>query len=562
MKFKMSPLIIFLILLVVLVIAMFIGRASREGLTNTPITKKVDEYSTTKDLHVLHENIMFDHANGNLVEVQGTDASGNDVSGNIFITPRSGAITYYTDGTDASGNASFTTGSISPSHASWEYPSQTTIKNDKNVYYISWDTRTYMMIVDKNEKKLVGSYLFDGKTTQVADNTETPIMLSHYRSLANSSNNSLVSEPLYSEERDVYQLAENVKYDFKTGDLIIKSSSEEIKIYRRGEGLISTDAKIIKQRSSVIMSEFVPMYASDERGQNVVVYLPYKESTIVVLLGLEGSASDVLVMKSVTKLSEKGVEGPNGKSILELKSGKENTEETVKTTDATPEVTSEDYILKTQIVPPVCPTCPTCPKDVTCTNCGGQGGSGTMDVDGKSMVKDEKKKPIKNAVGGVGEIAEETVGAAGDVARKTVGAAGDVAGKTVGAVGDVAGKTVGAAGDVAGKTVGAVGDVAGKTIDTADSLIRDTAGTATGLVRDTASGIAGLFRMSPTEVKKREENKTAQPGLQSGLGTRTQNTALPSKNHRTSEFDYMGTVPAKRANKFMPVTADFSAFSR
>ena len=85
MKFKMSPLIIFLILLVVLVIAMFIGRASREGLTNTPITKKVDEYSTTKDLHVLHENMMFDHANGNLVEVQGTDASGNDVSGNIFI---------------------------------------------------------------------------------------------------------------------------------------------------------------------------------------------------------------------------------------------------------------------------------------------------------------------------------------------------------------------------------------------------------------------------------------------------------------------------------------------
>jgi hypothetical protein len=185
-----------------------------------------------------------------------------------------------------------------------------------------------------------------------------------------------------------------------------------------------------------------------------------------------------------------------------------------------------------------------------------------MDVDGKSMVKDEKKKPIKNAVGGVGEIAEETVGAAGDVAGKTVGAVGDVAGKTVGAAGDVAGKTVGAVGDVAGKTVGAAGDVAGKTIDTADSLIRDTAGTATGLVRDTASGIAGLFRMSPTEVKKREENKTTQPGLQSGLGTRTQNTALPSKNHRTSEFDYMGTVPAKRANKFMPVTADFSAFSR
>ena len=94
----------------------------------------------------------------------------------------------------------------------------------------------------------------------------------------------------------MYQIAENIKFDFKTGDLIVNSGSSEIKIYRRNEGLITTDADVIKQRTNVTMSEFTPMYAFDELGQNLIVYLPYKQQTMVVLLGHEGSASEVLVM--------------------------------------------------------------------------------------------------------------------------------------------------------------------------------------------------------------------------------------------------------------------------
>ena len=540
MKFKMTPLVIFMILLVVLVISMLIGHSMREGLSSSMMSKKVNDYSTTKDLYVLHENIMFDNENGNLVETQGTDASGNEVKGDIFITPRSGSVTYYTDGSDASNNASVTMGAISPSHASWEYPSQTTNMGNKNVYYIGWGEQTYLLVHDKDENKLAGSYLFDGKKKQVADNTETPVMLTHYRAISNASNNGLVSETLYTEDRDVYQIAENVKFDFKTGDLIVKTGSSDVKIYRRGEGLITTDADIIKQRTNVTMSEFTPMYALDELGQNLIVYLPYKQQTMVVLLGHEGSASEVLVMKSITKFTEKGTEGPNAKTILELKSANGDVAEDDKATEeSSQDITSEDYILKTQIVPPVCPTCPSCPKEVTCTNCGGQGGSGTMGTNGKSLVKEDKNGR--------------------SVATDVVGGIGEVAGKTVSGVGEVAGKTVGGVGEVAGKSVEVVGDVAGKTIGTADSLIRDTAGTAGGLVKDTASGIAGLFKMVPTDVKEKKETV---PGLQTGLSTRSQNTALPSKNHRTAEFDYMGAVEKKKPSQFMPVTADFSAFAR
>ena len=547
MKFKMTPLVIFMILLIVLVISMFIGSALREGLSESLMSKKVNDYSANKDLYVLHENILFDNENGNLVEIQGTDASDNELSGEIFITPRSGSLTYIADGTEASNTKSVTMGSISPSHASWEYPTQTTHMSNKNVYYIGWDDKTYLMVHNKDENKLVGAYLFDGKKKNASDKTETPIMLSHYRAIDNAANKTLVSEPLYSEERDVYQISENVKYDFKTADLIVKSGSDDIKIYRRGEGLITTDADVIKQRTNVTMSEFAPLYALDELGQNVIVYLPYKQHTMVVLLGYEGSASEVLVIKSISKFSEKGVEGPNAKSILELKSAKGEEEEPEKT-ETTPDITSEDYILKTQIVPPVCPTCPSCPKDVTCTNCGGQGGSGTMDKDGKSLVKDDKKQrreaPLKTT-------ASDIVGGTGEVAGEVIGGVGEVAEKSVEVVGEVAGKTIDTADSLVRDTAGA-----------ATGLVKDTAGAATGLVKDTASGLAGLFKMTPTDVKEKEEKKDILPGLQTGLGTRTQHTALPSKNQRTAEFDYMGAVPRKKPSQFMPLTADFSAFAK
>jgi hypothetical protein len=43
------------------------------------------------------------------------------------------------------------------------------------------------------------------------------------------------------------------------------------------------------------------------------------------------------------------------------------------------DIFSDDYFLKSEIVPPVCPQCPNCPSSNTgvCSSCGGCGGNGT-----------------------------------------------------------------------------------------------------------------------------------------------------------------------------------------
>jgi hypothetical protein len=93
-----------------------------------------------------------------------------------------------------------------------------------------------------------------------------------------------------------------------------------------------------------------------------------------------------------------------------------------------------DFIRKTQIVPPVCPTCPKCSGSDVCTNCGGNGGSGTTDGSGNNI--------IKSAVGGAVGLTKEAVGGAVGLTKEVVGGAvgltKEVVGGAVGIVKDTA----------------------------------------------------------------------------------------------------------------------------
>jgi hypothetical protein len=173
-----------------------------------------------------------------------------------------------------------------------------------------------------------------------------------------------------------------------------------------------------------------------------------------------------------------------------------------------------DFIRKTQIVPPVCPTCPNCPGsgNGVCTNCGGKGGSGTTN-------KDESGTDSNNVLS--------------DTAKGTVNLGKDVVGGTVGLGKDVVGGTVGLGKEVVGGTVG---------------LVKDTVGGAVGLVKDTASGIYNLGN--------KEKQSTNKPVSDSAFGYVPNDASTP-----VDQYSYYGALQSKGGN-FMPVTADFSSFRR
>lgn len=412
-----------------------------------------------------------------------------------------------------------------------------------------------------------------------------------YVSLDTSNDKSLVSVDEYTDKRKVLQLSEYVFFDFKTADLIVQQSDTNFDILPRSStGLLESipsgsveDMTIYDSASVDDAGTTLPMdCVLDYQGQQLVFYLAHGTATVITLLR-KTSASDSALTHSKTYLLDiEGIKGSSPITLTQLISNSETTTTTTASqvaernaaadarraeesasaarTAAEDRRTSQllsallsartsmlgsgaggeigtdgeeasgygsNYMLKSQVVPPVCPACPACPKapsKVQCTNCGGQGGSGTLGSSGRSVVQSD-------------------------------------------------GQPRGGDQNIINNAVNTTGDLATTTIKTADNLLRDT---ASGTV-DIASGIGGgIMKLLTPEQRAQQQQQQAQQqqmnGQQAPLtsvqrqqypqGTRTQYNEQQTRKPVSTDFSRNGLLPEKQQTAFLPLTADFSAFGR
>ena len=199
-----------------------------------------------------------------------------------------------------------------------------------------------------------------------------------------------------------------------------------------------------------------------------------------------------------------------------------------------------NYMLKTQFVPPVCQSCPLCTNDgIVCSYCGGTGGCGTLSNQGTTVVKEkenekDKKGSLSKVVDSAGNVIETTVDTAGNVVIKTVDTAGNVVNKTVDAAGNIINKTI------------------------------DTAGNVLGKVEDKVSG---LFESNQTNVRDNNNNNNNRYSDNSNSKNNNRNQVFDNtgykgtQNSNPDNYSYYGAVQSKTGN-FLPVTTDFSAFRK
>jgi hypothetical protein len=235
---------------------------------------------------------------------------------------------------------------------------------------------------------------------------------------------------------------------------------------------------------------------------------------------------------------------------------------------------SNDYLLKTQVVPPVCPTCPSCPSSGgVCTNCGGNGGSGTRSKDGKNIVDKAVTGTLdvaRDTVGGVADVAKSTVGEAGSIIKSTVGEAGDLAKSAAGGATDLAKSAAGGATDLAKSAAGGAVDLtkqaAGGAVDLTKQAVggtlgiaRDVAGGALGLVRDAASGVGSLL---PNTVYSSSPYMITGQAPSGGMGYGGQVVPTVYNTRGNDPYSMYGALPERSGSNYIPLTADFSAFGR
>lgn len=569
---KLSPLILFLILIAVLVISYIFGYKNYEGLVSynqeaAPIsTIQIPFYSSTRLTTKLYDNIYFDTANANLIEIDSatysanTDLIGNTIS-SISVTPREGVPTQQYSATVTGNvvvpqtvNLSLRSPVVS-AYRSWVI-NTTSLRTDKySVVYIPFDDSTYIHILNTNPTvpAQMATYLFGGGDTgnfnklwYQIPNTPPLTGLTNAIQDNDPNNNKTVNETMYSTNNQVYQIGKYVKFDLKNANLIVQTgdgTAKSLIVYDR-----NGNANASVTSSTQNLSTFNPYTIIDACGQNLVLYMGIGTKTVVALMQYNSSNKQFSLGNVLRVDGNKAITGSSGTSGSGSSGSSRNNYLGNRNK-------SEDYILKTQIVPPVCPACPACTLGSMCTNCGGHGGSGTLGNGGDSVVVGTNLGgAVSNVSGDIADTAQTGIVTGGLlVAGAGLGAgtlAQEAGSGATSLVRDAASGGANLAKDTAAGTVNLAKETVGGTV----GLAKDVVGGAVGLVKEAGSGVAGLLGSN------NGDGQTSGNG-QGGYGN-GQTPAMGTQNQYNDQYSYYGTLPAKKPSSFIPITADFSAFGK
>ena len=233
-----------------------------------------------------------------------------------------------------------------------------------------------------------------------------------------------------------------------------------------------------------------------------------------------------------------------------------------------------NYLLKTEVVPPVCPTCPSCSSSSgVCTSCGGNGGCGTQIIDAsanssKSIIgttgvtgtTDLGKTAVdgvSGAASGAGSFLKDSGSGIGQFAK-------DSASGVFGATKEIGSGLYGATKEIGSGLYGTTKEIGSTAYGTSKEIV----GGGVGIGRDIASGVSGLFRGD--DGRGGYQNSFGGPQYQGQGQVQGQGynqggylQPRPSTTPGQDPYSYYGTVPPREGgSSYIPITANFSSFGK
>lgn len=606
---KISPVMIFVLLLIFLVLSVlfsrwamcdvdgFIGYNYEKDIAETAI---IPMYSTKNQLYKMYDSLYFDNKNGNIIEIDAAaysnvggvitgnvDLTGKSITG-LHISPRVGnsTISYVLDGVASVITPSPST-TIEKSYRSSIYRTLGNPPSKYTAFMLPWHENTYVHIMNNSTAQLenVSTFGFTYETTAIPYeyvNKTAMTGITVDREDKNLKNNTMVIDPIYNTKRSMYQISEYVKYDISNANVLVGAGDKALKVYSRQGTTPQTltmtasdqETKNGDDLTNVANITFIPRVIYDLCGQNMILYVPNAKKTLVALICYTKDTQSKLQLglRNVCRFTESGID--TGEPIATTPTtGTGTTTGTTSGTSTTGTSTTTttgadiignsyadfdlaDYLLKTQVVPPVCPACPSCNyNNGACNQCGGNGGGGTRASTGDSLVTGGNG--IRDAVTAVGNTATGAVNAVGNTATGAVTAAGNVATGAVTAAGNVVNQTVDTAGNVVNKTV----DTAGNVVTGVLGAVSNIATGALGAASNVATGAIGTVGNVLGSANNGQVSQGTTPG-QMQQQTGASQPSIAGATSTSDPYSYYGQLPARNNTNFMPITADFSSFSR
>jgi hypothetical protein len=645
---KLTPFILFLILLFVLVISIVFSRffpiweSKKEGMTEGMIDYNngntagayttITPYSSSKQVTKLFDNIYFDTGNSYLLVVDGK-MTGNTQPN---VRPIENIKVYTPNGDTSSPTSILGTNTVNsdisketyPSSSSWwTFSTNNTYNTNNNyqIFYFAWDKARFVYVTEKTTEgatkvklniKTAYYYNMNGSSYTIDEypSSKQPGYMTISNISANSNDNTYQSIEDYDANNKVYQINSKLFFDTKNGNLITKNAG--LKVYKRnGQQSVSTPYdKPTKIPTTALFTSWIIL--NEDSVGNYVLYMAIGSKTLIAVIKID-SALKISIDK-VVSFNENGLDtraGWTDNTVNDSSGNNGNNGNNDYTSEYAKWVAywnavvksgsqySDDYILKTQVVPPVCPTCPNCPNSGTCTNCGGRGGSGTLGGDGTTISGGsgtgggEGGLPSNLTLSGHGGYATsanpDTLGGATTIqTMEFIKGTENLAKTAAGSLGNV----VNTAGDIVKGAGTGTADVLKSAGSGASNLLSSGASGVSGFIKDAASGIAGFTKdavggavglAKDTVGGAIDLAKDAGSvfSRNDGSGGQTQSSAYGVYNPQTGQttssppqygqqqgslgntksaidpYSYNGALVSKPSN-FIPVTADFSAFGR
>ena len=495
------------------------------------------------------------------------------------------------------------------------------------VYYFALDNDTYLHTMSKDTASRTQEYTnlsttrIIGNNTSISQQTRYAIQKITTRTITEPLQNDGTFKTIQPYPNRLYMITSRVGFDISTGNILINNANTGATLLNRSGNIASQSD--LAHTSVPTNSDFRPFIAYIDGNGSWLLYMQGQSgTTMVVIFNSNMTVFNVVcftnnsVWNHSTAINNELVDSTSGAAGYGYGSGSGRAGYGVSQgtyeywlaywnsmSDSQNPTYSEDYLLKTQVVPPVCPTCPSCSTTGTCTNCGGTGGAGILGTLGTAGTGEGVSGVINNTVNTAGDIVNRATlagtvlaGGAGlgayNLASKTLDMTGSGVSGAVGLARDTVGGTVGLARDTVGGTVGLARDTVGGTV----GLARETVGGAVGLARDTVGGAVGLLKSAGTGVKDvlTQGPSQSQYGNQSQYGGQSvSNQSVSNQSTGTQvggyqsqysgnqdassqigvsaryntapgadPYSYYGALPSKGQSNYIPITADFSAFSK
>ena len=635
MKRWCSPFMIFLLLLIVLLLSVvFSNYLPLEGFigynSNSPNESHVlvKPYSSTIQLLKIYDSVYYDSTSGNVLELFGTPmgtgtGATSDASSltDMIVIPRLGSdIIIYSRKRTTPPDPTFSENTveskylipIQSSYEAWVYPNVGSVSShafNYQIFYFPWKTQTVMVINDILQTKIIGAFpITSAKTTSM--NTGNTVYPRTAASTLHVTDETYVDViPQYSvpsglkNPTQLYKIESNIWFDTSNGIIIMMKTGSTDVTMETGISFtmnMETDTSVMK---SILFN--------DPENQYILICTAFPQNrTMVSILCLDEKNSSSTQLLSIYKVILFDPSLPGGidtTSSINIKNhehthtmsptnvperhegrdgkdGKDGKEYTFGLRLPDPDM--NQYILKSQIVPPVCPACPSCNNN-SCASCQAVttmapiiGGSGSNSLSsliansytvGQNQPTENVSGPnwaeatttmVTGAEGTVGNVLDTAIGgtallglgAIGGVTSLGTAVADDVTKLGTGVVGDVA--------DVADNIVSSVKDIINNAMDDLTNRQNIPEGTA---AYDSTQGETGYTNEDEEEQKCKKRAKSRHTSTPTPVGAACTAANLPGEYKMATGpglNNYYGALANRNASNFMPVTSDFSKFGR